>query len=88
MKNLEKIGIDTLVKEFTVNQREVIEQVTEAKRAFEHAQSEYKKIASSLLASSNDVGKLLVDDGVSDEAVQYFESMITDLIKLPFKLKR
>ena len=87
MKNIEKIGIDTLVSQFSNKHNEQIEALISAKQAVEIAQGNFKKIAGPLIASAKEVGNELVSDELSDQAIEYFETTVGQIIKIPFKVK-
>ena len=88
MKNLEKIAIDSLLLQFKEGKSEMIQHVISAKGAVEMAQQNFKKAASPLINYAKETGNLLLEDGVSEEAIQYFEQIISDIIKIPFTLKK
>ena len=87
MKNIEKIGIDTLIGQFTSKYNEQIEAVISAKQAVEIAQGNFKKVAGPLVASAKEIGNELVTDELSDQAIEYFETTVGQIIKIPFKVK-
>ena len=88
MKNLEKIAIDSLIVEFGQTKGEMINSAISAKAAVEMAQQHFKKTAGPIMNYAKETGGLLLEDGVSDEAIQYFEQRMSDLIKIPFTLKK
>jgi len=88
MKNLEKIAIDSIIEKFTNSKREMIESAISAKQAVEVAQQNFKKVAGPVVNYAKEAGNLLLEDGVSDEAITYFESRMTEIIKIPFSLKK
>jgi hypothetical protein len=88
MKKLEKIAIDSIIENFTNNKREMIQSAISAKHAVEVAQQNFKKVASPVVNYAKEVGNLLLEDGVSDEAITYFESRMTEIVKIPFSLKK
>jgi nitrate reductase NapAB chaperone NapD len=87
MKNIEKLGIDTLIVQFSEKYKEQIEAAISAKQAVEIAQSNFKKIAGPLVSSAKDLGNELVSDELSDQAIDYFETAIGQIVKIPFKVK-
>jgi len=88
MKNLEKIAIDSIIENFTNSKREMIQSAISAKQAVEVAQQNFKKVASPVVNYAKEVGNLLLEDGVSDEVITYFESRMTEIVKIPFSLKK
>lgn len=88
MKNLEKIAIDSLIVEFGQTKGEIINAAISAKAAVEMAQQNFKQTAGPLLNYAKESGKLLLEDGVSEEAIQYFEQRLSELIKIPFTLRK
>lgn len=88
MKNLEKIAIDSIIENFTNSKREMIESAISAKQAVEVAQQNFKKVAGPVVGYAKEAGNLLLEDGVSDEAIAYFESRMTEIVKIPFSLKK
>lgn len=88
MKNLEKIAIDSIIESFSNEKRELIETAITSKSAVEVAQQQFKKIAQPLVNYAKESGNLLLEDAVSEEAIQYFEQRMTELIKIPFTLRR
>lgn len=88
MKNLEKIAIDTILNDFSTSKAEMIQHAISAKNAVEMAQQNFKKAAGPLMNYAKESGNLLIEDGVSDEAMQYFEQRMSEIIKIPFTLKK
>jgi hypothetical protein len=88
MKNIEKIGIESLIESFSVKNQELVNQLISAKAAAETAQSNYKKAASPILGQVKEIGSSLLADEVSEDAIKYFEEKITDLIKIPFTVSK
>ena len=87
MKNIEKIAIDTILDQFQSKNSEMINAVISAKGAVELAQSNFKKAAGPLMNYAKDSASILLQDDVSEEALTYFESRMSELIKIPFKAK-
>jgi hypothetical protein len=88
MKNLEKIAIDSILQDFQNSKKEMIEGAISAKQAVEIAQQNFKKTAGPLVNYAKEAGNLLLEDGVTDEAITYFEGRMTEMIKIPFSLKK
>lgn len=88
MKNLEKIAIDSIVNDFANTKAEMIQASISAKAAVEMAQQNFKQAAGPLVNYAKESGKLLIEDGVSEEAIQYFEQRLSELIKIPFTLRK
>ena len=88
MKNLEKIAIDSIVNDFAASKGEMIQASISAKAAVEMAQQNFKQTAGPLVNYAKESGKLLLEDGVSEEAIQYFEQRLSELIKIPFTLRK
>jgi hypothetical protein len=88
MKNLEKIAIDSIIDNFTNSKREMIESAISAKQAVEVAQQNFKKVAGPVVNYAKEAGNLLLEDGVSDEAIAYFESRMTEIVKIHFSLRK
>jgi hypothetical protein len=88
MKNLEKIAIDAILNEFGTSKSEMIQNSVSAKAAVEMAQQNFKKAAGPLVNYAKESGNLLLEDGVSEEAIQYFEQRMTEIIKIPFTLRK
>jgi hypothetical protein len=88
MKNLEKIAIDSIVNDFANTKNEMIQASISAKAAVEMAQQNFKQTAGPLVNYAKESGKLLLEDGVSEEAIQYFEQRLSELIKIPFTLRK
>ncbi len=87
MKNIEKIAIDTIVEGFATKNQELINNLISMKAAADMAVQNFKKAAAGVNAYAKDAAGPLLDDGISEEAEQYFETKITELTKLPFKIK-
>ena len=87
MKNIEKIAIDALLNQFIEKYGEMIENAISAKQAAELAQANFKKVAGPLINYAKDSAGILLDDGVSEDAIKYFEDKITEIVKIPFKAK-
>jgi hypothetical protein len=88
MKNLEKIAIDSIVNDFANTKNEMIQASISAKAAVEMAQQNFKQTAGPLVNYAKESGKLLLEDGVSEEDIQYFEQRLSELIKIPFTLRK
>jgi hypothetical protein len=88
MKKLEKIAIDAIITDFVNSKTEMIEATIEAKAAAELAQQNFKKVAGPLISHAKEAGNLLLEDEVSDEAMAYFEQRFSELVKIPFTLRK
>lgn len=87
MKNIEKIAIDTIVEAFSVKNGEIIQNAISAKSAADIAVSNFKKAAAGVMEYAKTEAKPLLEDGISEEAEAYFEQRISEITKLPFKIK-
>jgi hypothetical protein len=87
MKNIEKIGIDTMIQQFEEKYTEMIQASISAKAAVEMAQQNFKKTAGPLLGHAKDTAALILEDGVSEDAIKYFEDRISEIVKIPFKVR-
>ena len=88
MKNIEKIAIDSMVDKFAIDWNEGLKELSRAKTLIEEAQKEFKKVAGPIMTQGKEMGGMLLEDGVSEEAVKYFEERFTELVKIPFVLKK
>ena len=77
MKNIEKIAIDTILKEFSESKRELIEQMISAKQAVQVAQTNFKKSADPVINYAKDTAASLLQDDISEDAVTYFDNGIS-----------
>lgn len=87
MKNIEKIAIDTIVEGFAEKNQELVNNLISMKAAADMAVQNFKKAAAGVNSYAKDAAAPLLEDGISEEAEQYFEEKITGLTKLPFKIK-
>lgn len=87
MKNIEKIAIDTIVEGFATKNQELVNNLISMKAAADMAVQNFKKAAAGVNSYAKDAASPLLEDGISEEAEQYFEEKITELTKLPFKIK-
>jgi hypothetical protein len=88
MKNLEKIAIDSILNDFGSSKTEMIQASISAKAAVEMAQQNFKKAAGPLVNYAKEAGNLLLEDNVSEEAIQYFEQRMSEIIKIPFTIRK
>ena len=84
MKNIEKIAIDSMLRAFEEGEALAIDQLSVAKKQVEEAQLNFKRIAGALKSSAQKLGDLLIEDGVSDEAIKYFQEKMQEITKIPF----
>lgn len=87
MKNIEKIAIDTITEFFAVKNGEIIQNAISSKAAADMAVANYKKAAAAVMEYAKDEAKLLLEDGISEDAEAYFEQRMTEITRLPFKIK-
>ena len=88
MKNIEKIAIDTLIGQFNEKNTELIQNAVSAKQAAEMASANFKKAAGLVLNNVKEISSMLLAEGVSEEALTYFEEKVGEITKLPFKAKQ
>ena len=87
MKHIEKIAVESIFNDFKTENAQLIGQCAEAKSLLDAAQSTFKKFISEAFEKAREEGKVLVDEEVSEEALELFTSKVTELFKIPFKLK-
>jgi hypothetical protein len=87
MKNIEKIAIDTIVEAFANKNQELIQNSISMKAAADMAVANFKKAASGVNEYAKIEAKPLLEDGISEEAEAYFEQRISEITKIPFKIK-
>lgn len=85
MKNIEKIGIDTLLDQFNTKYKELIEASISARNAVEIAQQNFKKVAGTLMSHGKDTAALIAEDQLSEDAMKYVEDRLSGIMKIPFK---
>ena len=86
MKNIEKMAIDALLKTLSETKTSEINDLNAAKKAFDDAKKSFQTIANNIMKDVKIVANDIVEE-LTDEAVQYFESEITNKLGVPFKLK-
>jgi hypothetical protein len=83
MKNIEKIGIDSMLEQFTVKNSELIQTMISTKSAAELAQQNFKKSAGPVVNLAKEIRASLVTDTVSEEALKYYEEKMIEILKMP-----
>jgi hypothetical protein len=86
MKNVEKIAIESVIKDFMEKYQEMISTVISSRQAVEVAKQNYAKVANPLVnAAKESMG--VISSEISEEGAAYLEEKLSDVIKIPFKLK-
>lgn len=88
MKNIEKIAIDSMIEKFQTEKAELIQGLISAKSAAEIAQQNFKKAAGPVLGHAKEIGALLAEDEISEEATKYFEGRISEILNFPFAVQK